>query len=687
VQTIAAWASNISPGPAADASQSVSFTVVAANPALFSQQPTLTPSGVLSFAVGPNLNGSTSVSVTLRDNGGTANNGVDTSAVQTFLITATAVNDPPSLNPLGDITIAEGSAAQSVPLLGISNGAANESETVTITAVSDNPSVVPNPEVTYASPATNGSMSIKPTDHRSGTAVITVTVNDGQAASSTIQRTFTVNVIAVNDAPSFTKGADVTVLEDAGPQSLPGWASAIVAGPEDEATQALNFLVSTEDAALFTTAPAISATGVLTFTTAPDANGTATVKVRLHDDGGTEVNGVDTSAEQSFSIVIQPVNDAPSFTRASTADLTVKQNAGPQTVAGWVSAGTAGPQDEAAQSVDYRVSVDPPALFVVPPAIDATGTLTFTPSAVASGTATVSVRAHDSGGAENGGVDVGEVVRFKITTSPVNDAPSFVAGSSLSVAQDAGPQTVPGWATQIVAGPDDEQTQTVDFVVSVDAPGLFQTQPAISPDGTLSFTPLPAASGTATVTVQLHDSGGTGDGGADLSAPQTFTIAVTTFVEEGGIYNGLVQAEAGGEMSVVRCGLVRIAVTKKGRFTGKLEIGAENFQLRGTVDKAGGLHFGKGGTARMALQNRNLPYLTMELKLDVGGGTDKLKGVIFDGADTPYATVEADRALYTGSRKPVAPMRNVPPELVSAYTAVFTPKPDDTQRNSASSYP
>ena len=34
-------------------------------------------------------------------------------------------------------------------------------------------------------------------------------------------------VAVVNDAPSFTKGADQTVLEDAGAQTVPGWATAI----------------------------------------------------------------------------------------------------------------------------------------------------------------------------------------------------------------------------------------------------------------------------------------------------------------------------------------------------------------------------------------------------------------------------------------------------------------------------
>src|SRR5262249_25594203 len=54
----------------------------------------------------------------------------------------------------------------------------------------------------------------------------------------------------------------------------------------------------------------------------------------------------------------------------------------------------------------------------------------------------------------------------------------------------------------------------------------FAVQPAVLPDGTLTFTPSGLA-GTTVVTVQAHDNGGTANGGRDTSAPQTFTITVS----------------------------------------------------------------------------------------------------------------------------------------------------------------
>jgi hypothetical protein len=109
---------------------------------------------------------------------------------------------------------------------------------------------------------------------------------------------------------------------------------------------------------------------------------------------------------------------------------------------------------------------------------------------------------------------------------PVNVAPSFDKGGDQSVGEDSGPHSVSNWATNVSAGPASDAGQVVDFVVTSDTPTLFTVQPTIASDGTLSFTPAPGATGTATVTVAAQDTGGTVGGGANTSTPQTFTITV-----------------------------------------------------------------------------------------------------------------------------------------------------------------
>src|SRR5205085_346377 len=174
--------------------------------------------------------------------------------------------------------------------------------------------------------------------------------DDGGTANAGVDldqsaNTLTANVTSVNDVPSFTKGADPTVLEDAGAQSAAGWATAISAGPPDESGQALNFIVTNNNNGLFTAAgqPAVDSSGKLTYTPASNANGSALVYVKLHDDGGTANGGVDTSAVQTFTINVTAVNDVPSFTKGS--DQTVLEDAGAQSVPGWATAISAGPPD------------------------------------------------------------------------------------------------------------------------------------------------------------------------------------------------------------------------------------------------------------------------------------------------------------------------------------------------------
>lgn len=109
-----------------------------------------------------------------------------------------------------------------------------------------------------------------------------------------------------NVAPSFTPGSNVTVAEDSGLHLINNWATNILAGPPSEATQVLDFIVTSDNAALFSVQPAISVDGTLAFQSAPNANGSATVTVRLRDNGGTFTGGSDISDPITFTINVTP---------------------------------------------------------------------------------------------------------------------------------------------------------------------------------------------------------------------------------------------------------------------------------------------------------------------------------------------------------------------------------------------
>src|SRR4029079_3179895 len=89
-------------GPADEATQTVTFAVSTDNPALFVVAPTIAPNGTLTYTP-VTTGGSARGTVTLKDNGGIAGGGVDTSAPQTFTIAVqratTTTLSSPTANP------------------------------------------------------------------------------------------------------------------------------------------------------------------------------------------------------------------------------------------------------------------------------------------------------------------------------------------------------------------------------------------------------------------------------------------------------------------------------------------------------------------------------------------------------------------------------------------------------------
>jgi hypothetical protein len=229
-------------------------------------------------------------------------------------------------------------------------------------------------------------------------------------------------VIPVNDAPSFTASTPPAGAEDAGAQTASGWISSVSMGPANEsAQQVLGYLVSNvTNPALFAVAPSVSPNGTLSYTPATDANGASAFLVQVRDDGGTANGGIDTSAQQVFVLIVNAVNDAPSFSASNPA--ATPQNSGSVTLSGWASF-TPGPANESSQQVDsYPVSgISNPTLFSSPPSVAANGTLSYTPAPGATGTSTFTVRVRDNGGTVGGGIDTSLPQQFTITVFAVTD--------------------------------------------------------------------------------------------------------------------------------------------------------------------------------------------------------------------------------------------------------------------------
>lgn len=514
-------------------SQPLVVTASSSNPAIV-PNPSVTytspnATGSLSFTPVANQSGTVTITVTVSDPGLNGNPGDsdDGVATRTFDVTVNPVNDRPTFTAASPPAVNEDALAQSITSwVSAVNFGPNESGQAVLNYTVSN---ISDPTLFSAIPsiATNGTLTYTPAANAHGASTFDVTVTDnggnanGGLPTSFVQ-TFTITVNSVNDVPVFTVGTAPAVNEDALAQTIAGFMTGISAGPPlNESGQVLTFnITNNTNSSLFSAGPSISSTGTLTYTPAPNANGSATITVTLSDDGGIANGGVNVSGSQMFTITVNAVNDAPSFTKG--ADQTIPFNSLAQTVTGWATAISAGPTDEAGQSLTFGVTNNTnPGLFAIggAPAIASNGTLTYTPAAGQQGTATITLQLTDGGGIANGGVNVSGTQTFVITIDPpINLPPTLNPLATVAINEDAGLQTVN--LSGITAGGSDVQDLQVTVVSGnpslIPTPVVSYTSPAAT--GTLTFTPAANASGSSTITVTVRDAGlnltlGDGDDG------------------------------------------------------------------------------------------------------------------------------------------------------------------------------
>ncbi len=389
--------------------------------------------GNVVFTPAPDFYGAASFAYTAQDNGTTNSAAApQTSAAATVSFTVTAINDAPTAANDALTAMLEDAGARSIPFTDLtandSTGPANESEqTLTVSSVSD--------AVGGTATIGNGAVFFLPDPNFNGTASFSYiaqdngTTNGGNDFRTSAPATVSFTITAVDDAPTFSLGASPSAInEDAAAQSIDNFATNFRPGPAsatDEASQTLvgyNVTVTEKTGSLvFSSAPTINNAGQLAYTIAPNTSGTATISVTATDSGSGTAPNVNTSAPQTFTVTVNPVNDAPSFTRG--ANQQVNGEHGAQSVPAFATAISAGPADEAGQTVAFTTTNDNNALFTVQPTVSPNGTLTYTPSDTKAGIATVSVVLKDDGGTTFGGEDTSAAQTFTISvvdaTAPV----------------------------------------------------------------------------------------------------------------------------------------------------------------------------------------------------------------------------------------------------------------------------
>jgi hypothetical protein len=168
---------------AGESDQNLRFEVTSSNPALI-PVPTVdhvpgAPNAALNFHPSDNASGKSTITVKVLDDGfdGIAGNADDkASPVRNFTISVTAVNDPPTIDPIDNVEVLEDSGLHQIPLAGITAGPGEGSQSLVVRATSSDTAIVPHP--TISTVAGVRTLNFTPAADRFGQVVITVKVMD-----------------------------------------------------------------------------------------------------------------------------------------------------------------------------------------------------------------------------------------------------------------------------------------------------------------------------------------------------------------------------------------------------------------------------------------------------------------------------------------------------------------------------
>ncbi|AQZ35152.1 hypothetical protein BHQ29_18990 [Pseudomonas sp. LPH1] len=547
----------------------------------------------------------------ITDSGGTANGGVDTSATSIATsVSVVAVNDAPIVTSSGGAsTFTEGDGGTVIDsglTLSDLDNSTLASATVSITGnfqsgdvlsfINDG-STMGNITATYdagTAAMTLTSAGATATLAQWQAALRSVTYSNSSDAPSTANRTISfvandgqndstaatkvVSVMAVNDAPEITAPVSIAVTEDM-PSAITGISFSDVDAGSANVTVTLSIssgtLSATSGGAVTVggTASALTLTGSianinsfiagsnLSFTTAANATADVTLTVNIND-GGNTGNGGAQSANETITLEVTAVNDAPTITAPASIAIT-------EDIPGALTSISFSDVDAGSSNVTVTFSVPSGTLSATSgsgvtvggtaSALTLTGSITdinafiaasgisFTTASNATANVTLTVSINDGGNTGSGGAQT-DTTTVTLTVTAVNDAPVNSVPAAQSVDQDANLVFNSGNGNLISISDVDAGSNMVEVTLSAtngllslsDITGLsFSTgngtgDASMTFTGSLSainnaldglvFTPTGGYNGPASITIVTNDQGWSGSGGAQTD---TDTISIT----------------------------------------------------------------------------------------------------------------------------------------------------------------
>ena len=340
------------------------------NPGLVSVGEIDVSAGTLTLSFTPDGNGSAQVTVRATDPGGLHGEAVLT-------VNVAPVNDAPTTSGIADHGVDEDAEDTTIDLAAAFDDVDNTDAELTFTIEHNT-----NPALFAATDVSAGQLILDYAPDANGVADLTIRATDPDGLS--VETTFAVNVVPVNDAPATSGVTDVGVDEDAEDTTID---LAAVFDDVDNTDAELTFTIEHNTNPALFAATDVSA-GQLIIDYAPDANGVADITIRATDPGGLSV-------ETTFGVDVAPVNDPPTATAA--ADIVVTWNIADSAVDLHAIFDDIEDTDT---NLIYTVEANTnPGLFDSLDIDQASGLLTLLYAGAASGVTELTVRATDSGNA------------------------------------------------------------------------------------------------------------------------------------------------------------------------------------------------------------------------------------------------------------------------------------------------
>ncbi|MCX6854660.1 MAG: tandem-95 repeat protein, partial [Verrucomicrobia bacterium] len=407
-QTLNSAVTNITPGPANESSQAVSFTVTNNNSALFTVQPAISSTGVLTFTAG-STTGSATVTVVMQDDGGTANGGINSTASQTFVITTT--NAAPTDLALSTAILAENNAPGAiVGTLTATDADAGQTQTFSLvsgTGSTDN----------SAFTIQGSSLRLTPSANFEAKSSYSLRVQTSDGAGGTFAKALTVTILNVNEAPADITLSASSLAENNAANATIGTLAAI---GDPEAGQTHSFSLATGEGDTDNASFTLSGTS-LRLTPSADFETKASYAIRLR---ATDNGAPAASFEKQFTIAITNVNEAP--TNITLTPATLAENNAPGATVGTLTAADVDAGSTHTFSFVAGTGSDDNAAFTL-----SGSSLKLTPSANFETKSLYSLRVQANDGA--GGTFAKALT---VTITDVNEAPTDIALSVATLAEN-----------------------------------------------------------------------------------------------------------------------------------------------------------------------------------------------------------------------------------------------------------